>query len=207
MNTKTAETPKEKHERQKQDQRKRRLERLRREVEEETSTDITEHDIAPKVPYVGGPEAVRKFDEAHGQCGIAVQGQIIYPDGAARDTHPMGILMEPPEDAFKRYSVQVEYWETLVDEAVEEFDSIKQEVELMAKHSAGRHAPLGTEEIKAKLLRWKKIVEARRKRLRRAKRKLSKTPQYELQRERETEIARNQGKWNEFVGEVREIDI
>ena len=170
-----------------------RLEREARELQEATRTEITEEDIRPIRPF-RGPEVAAEFDRQHGSDGINIEGEVFYSDGSRADVNPMGAMRPPPEDDFKRLSNIVLYWQTLVDDAVAQFDHEKAGIRMVQRHGG---TPDNPDAALAKLTRLQKIVEARRERLNAAKEALEETHTWRIRHDsrKQTESESNEHFW------------
>ena len=62
----------------------------------------------------------QQFDAKHGDDGIAINGWMVFSDGAKRETHnPQGPLMEPPKDQQEREKITLQYQEEMLRRATE----------------------------------------------------------------------------------------
>jgi hypothetical protein len=74
-------------------------------------------------------QRVRQFDTKHGDNGIAINGWLIFADGAKREAHNLqGSLMEPPKDPQECEKIQLHYQEEMLRRATENVQRKKQAV-------------------------------------------------------------------------------
>ena len=109
---------------------------------------------------------IQKFDRENGSDFIVERyetgtktGWLIFPTGAKRETHPIGVSCPPPKDPFERARSVAYYWETKLNLAISEFQLHKQQLTARAKvnvnHSNSGIPPAKEELEKLKELRQK----------------------------------------------------
>jgi hypothetical protein len=74
-------------------------------------------------------QRVQQFDAKHGDDGIAINGWLIFSDGAKREaSNPEGSLVEPPKDKQEQDKIQLLYQEEMLRRATENVQRKKQAV-------------------------------------------------------------------------------
>lgn len=106
--------------------------------------------------YDDVPTVTQQFDLRHSKegPGVLINRRIIYPDGAWRDSHPLGVLVEPPGTlpgvcaaayprgpGYERWSTILLYREWHLKKAIEEFDAAKRLAVAVAKNALGLPVP------------------------------------------------------------------
>jgi hypothetical protein len=71
-------------------------------------------------------QRVKQFDEKHGSDYLRVGVWLIYSDGAYREVNPLGLLAEPPADAYERCKLQVQYREEALRQTAAAFKELKE---------------------------------------------------------------------------------
>jgi hypothetical protein len=70
--------------------------------------------------FEGIKKRLAEFDEAHGQS-LVDNNWILYEDGAARETNPLGALIIPPSDPWERAKRIAYYRQLVLQRAVDKF--------------------------------------------------------------------------------------
>ncbi len=79
-------------------------------------------------------QRVQQFDLEHGNDPVRLGSHLLFRNGAMREVHPMGRLMDPPENGYQRDKLIVRYWQARVDRAVQAFDKKKTELRQRAEN-------------------------------------------------------------------------
>lgn len=98
---------------------------------------------------------VQRWDASHSQEGTPVQqnGWLLFPDGATRECHPLGVWQEPPQDAYQRATRVALYHSIVAQRAVDQFHQRRDYFQQACK-AARRDAvlpPAPVEQIEAEL--------------------------------------------------------
>lgn len=104
---------------------------------------------------------IMEFDDRHGPS--VKQGRwIYYGDGASRDINSLGPLIEPPNDPVQRCRNILVYRQAVLDENVNEFDRLKEELMADGDGWADEEANITKMEKRKRRIRWlrKRLAEA-----------------------------------------------
>jgi hypothetical protein len=81
-----------------------------------------------------------RFDKAHGDDAVEIDGWLFFSDGARRECSDYGIRLKPPTDPRELCGVQLEYHEARLHELVETFRDQRQRLlqitEIRKEHGA-----------------------------------------------------------------------
>jgi len=76
------------------------------------------------IDYGGAKQRVAKFDAKHGE-NVDIDGWILFEDGARRELHPLGALIEPSSNPNDLAKAIFHYWSVKLKRAVNEFEQRK----------------------------------------------------------------------------------
>jgi hypothetical protein len=152
---------------------------------------------------------VKEFDVRHGEDSVVFNvGWLLFGNGAMREINPMGPLIEPPEDNYKRAKLVVRYHEIKLNLAAEEFNLLKHNLKLHAKVGLKERfcpPPPPQEEIerlkqlKKKVQKWQRKLEKSHKELENSK------PAQLVERDKTNEGNRRANE--DLLGEVERIEV
>lgn len=149
---------------------------------------------------------VQEFHERHGPDYIQVEGWLLWPNGAYRESSPYGILVEPDPDPRKRAERIAVYWSKRLDQAVTRFDEKKYQLR-MAAHAAVKDGAVPPPEAElTALAELKKEVEYCRKQSEKAEGAAEKAVPEDV-RERREMLNRNRNAGNEFSEKLAKIIV
>ena len=75
---------------------------------------------------------VKEFDDTNGEFVISGEW-LVFKNGAMREVHPMGRLIDPPANEYERAKITVHYHKIRLQLAVEQFDREKLALSISAK--------------------------------------------------------------------------
>jgi hypothetical protein len=76
---------------------------------------------------------LKQFDKKHGGVFIIEKGWLLFADGATRENHSLGRLMEPSADPFERAKAIVHYHEIVLKRALDHFQERKEHYKSLAE--------------------------------------------------------------------------
>ena len=79
-------------------------------------------------------QRIQQWDVEHGDDPVRIGGWLYFRDGAVRENHLYGQLIDPPEDHYERWKLIAKYWGVRVERAVHAFDQKKHELRQQAQN-------------------------------------------------------------------------
>ncbi len=171
---------------------------------EELQRELAKEKARNRPPPVNPRE---QFAMKHGNNSIDVgDGWLLFSDGAMMERTGLGVMREPPSDAYDRSKLVVEYREDVLRRAVNEFDFQKQRLNSLA--AANLRSGYGPPDEREMLIlkQLQKVVRQRQKELDEARKELvSHKPAH--WRQREAGDARNRAANASVLGELQKIKV
>ena len=82
----------------------------------------------------GAFSMARIFDAEHGGEPLQIDAWLYFQDGAKRESNPLGVMMPPPRDPFKRAQRIKYFYERKLGRMVKDFQRLKRRLKESAKN-------------------------------------------------------------------------